>query len=105
MPRYIDADAVEETIDKCVMFGNTALVDKYEVLGRLRNIPTADVVPVKHGKWLLRETLFEETEAKCSVCGFETLVNEPGNGLHIVDDLKYCPSCGARMEESDDADT
>ena len=49
----------------------------------------------KKGKWIIRETAFEDTEAKCSVCGFVTLVNEPGNGLHMVSDLNFCPKCGS----------
>ena len=64
----------------------------------LIQIPT-DVVPVVHGHWYVYETGYEDTEAKCSICGFETLVNEPGNGLHMVGDLQYCPHCGASMDE------
>lgn len=52
--RLIDADEFEKTIYKCVMYGNTALVDKYEVLHRLNNAPTIDAVEVvrcKYCRW------------------------------------------------------
>ena len=64
------------------------------------NIDAIDAQPTieperKTGKWVIRETAFGDIEATCSCCGFETLVNEPGNGLHMVDDLNDCPNCGA----------
>lgn len=52
----------------------------------------------KTGRWIVMETAYEDTVAKCPECGFETLVNEPGNGLHFLSDLHYCPSCGLPME-------
>jgi len=50
------------------------------------------------GHWIIRETSSGDTEARCSHCGFTTLVDEPGNGLHMVSDLNFCPNCGAEME-------
>ena len=51
-----------------------------------------------NGHWIIRETSSGDTEARCSHCGFTTLVDEPGNGLHMVSDLNFCPNCGAEME-------
>ena len=51
------------------------------------------------GRWIIRETSSGDTEARCSHCGFTTLVDEPGNGLHMVSDLNFCPNCGADMRE------
>jgi transposase len=56
----------------------------------------------KTGWWIIKETTYEDTEAKCSCCGFETLVDQPGNGLHMVNDLHYCPHCGADMRGDQD---
>ena len=50
------------------------------------------------GRWIIRETSSGDTEARCSHCGFTTLVDEPGNGLHMVSDLNFCSNCGAMME-------
>ena len=47
--------------------------------------PTADVAPVRHGRWI------ELSRAsKCSECGFETGRYEPPR--------RYCPECGALMD-------
>lgn len=54
-----------------------------------------DVRPVRRGRWIVKETAYEDTEARCSECGFTTLINEPGNGLHMLSDLNYCPGCGS----------
>lgn len=72
---------------------------KMELLGMITAIAMKHNESVKHGHWYVYETGYEDTEAKCSICGFEMLVNEPGNGLHMVGDLKYCPHCGAKMDE------
>ena len=71
---------------------------------RIEELPYVDAVPVRRGKWIIRETAFEDTEAKCSECGFKTLVNQPGNGLLMVSELLYCPNCGARMDGKDGDD-
>lgn len=51
----------------------------------------------KKGKWIIKETAYGDIEAKCSCCEFETLVNQPGNGLHMINDLHFCSNCGAYM--------
>ena len=76
------------------------LDDAYEsgwadALGCVERIPPADVRPVKRGRWIVRETAYGDTDARCSECGFTTLINEPGNGLHMLSDLNYCPVCGS----------
>ena len=60
----------------------------------LGEIPTADVVEVKHGEWIFNpsdaiEAMF--TKPKCSECGFES-----------ADGGNYCPNCGAKMDERED---
>ena len=63
----------------------------------LDEAPTVDAVKVVHGSWNIINFYSGDT-AICSVCGCETLVNEPGNGLHNVEDLHYCHNCGAKMD-------
>lgn len=48
----------------------------------IADIPSADVVPVKHGKWIRSYSLPE-----CSLCG---------NAMPFTD--RYCSNCGARMD-------
>ena len=55
----------------------------------------------KEGEWNIRETASGDVEAKCPKCGFEMLVNQPGNGLLMVSELLYCPHCGSRMRKGE----
>ena len=97
--RLVDADAaIDAAVKESQADGAYGYMDTKEIVDMLKGLPTAQP---KKGKWILLETAYEDTEAKCSICGFYTLVNEPGNGLHMVDDLNYCPHCGARMVNED----
>lgn len=93
MSRLIDADELK-----------TRMLEYYEdswnlhkeIMDFFDNTPT---IERETGEWIVMETAYEDTEAKCSECGFTTLVNEPGNGLHMLSDLNYCPNCGAKMKK------
>ena len=55
-------------------------------------IQTADVAPVRHGRW---ETNSDRPDSLiCSVCkcGFDMWKHDPHN---------YCPNCGAKMDEKE----
>jgi len=72
----------------------------YNFYETLESIPSADVVEVKHGKWM--ETAddgvwsYSDAYAECDQCHKVTF-----NGWG----MNYCPNCGARMnEEQDDFD-
>lgn len=71
-----------------------ALMDAEDAID---DLPSADVAPVRHGRWSLDTAHTEEIYAhpvKCSVCGrtevlgYETLT-------------PYCPNCGAKMDEEE----
>ena len=56
----------------------------------IRNIPSADVALVVHGRW---ETNSDRPDTLiCSVCkcGFDMWKHDPHN---------FCPNCGAKMDE------
>ena len=55
-------------------------------------MPTVDAVPVRHGKWILDEEFID-----CSECRREKWSRVPYESL--VKRFKYCPNCGARMDE------
>ena len=90
--RLIDADYV---LEACNGFRNNpsrkfnygmALVEEI-----VKNAPTIDAKPIQYGHWEYNpkdafEVMFELP--KCSVCGHES-----------SDALKYCPNCGAKIEE------
>lgn len=49
-------------------------------------VPAADVVEVKHGKWIEKVG-----RAKCSVCADECWADS-------AMEYRYCPNCGAKMD-------
>ena len=54
--------------------------------------PSADVAPVRHGKWIERKSFHAEggISAKCSACQKDV--------QYLGNPLKYCPNCGAKMD-------
>lgn len=59
----------------------------------LRELPSADVAPVVHGKWI-EEWWHGEKTRKCSVCNLTQTVNAYKGEVKF----KYCPYCGAKMD-------
>ena len=68
----------------------------------LRDLPAADVAPVRHGRW---ECVYDdntgETDITCSHCKNTRTVNgcfvsTDGKSCYFEDD--YCPNCGAKMD-------
>lgn len=54
----------------------------------LKEMPTVDAKPVRHGFWKYGENRFGIPNWECSVCG-----------CHGRGDYNYCPWCGAKMYE------
>ena len=83
---------------------------------RVKDIPAADVVEVRHGRWLTKEYMYGDPDvgiedmwvdrlaeqsdyyAYCSVCGKDAEYN--GEGSLVLSDC--CPSCGAKMDGGHD---
>ena len=57
----------------------------------LYELPTVDVAPVRHGRWV-DNGIPDSMLSGCSVCGFTC-----GSSSFF-----YCPICGAKMDESDE---
>lgn len=53
----------------------------------IERIPSADVAPVRHGRWLNND-IPDSILSKCSECGI----------LYGSSAFNYCPNCGARMD-------
>jgi hypothetical protein len=60
----------------------------------LRAIPTADVAPVRHGRWDIMANT--KTRHMCSSFGWDV----PEYGKFY----SYCPNCGAHMKKEDKSD-
>lgn len=88
MALYIDREVAVNAIKKDVMGGLN-----YESI--LKRIPSADVQPVKHGRW---------SGYFCSNCGiskynFISFNFDDQNGYaRPFGTWLYCPRCGARMD-------
>ena len=91
--RLIDADALLESIAKIVADDSMTPTEKIgRIIIAVTEAPTADAVPVVHGRWEPHPNAngFE----RCSVC----------HDCIIYDDWAteqkwyYCPNCGARMD-------
>ena len=58
----------------------------------LRDMPAADVAPVRHGRWV---SVPHKLARVCSVCNRD----EPYKFADIDADVyDYCPNCGAKMD-------
>lgn len=100
MSRYIDADKLHEEIFEETKFKidpetNDAVkrltMPISEVLRRINNQPSADVVEVKHGHWVFCGVVDDiyGHGASCSVCGG-----------YSEDNGYYCSCCGAKMDDA-----
>ena len=67
--------------------------DREYVIGRLRkDIPAADVQPVKHGRWV---SIGHKLSRICSVCDCDEPYKFADDDANVY---KYCPNCGAKMD-------
>ena len=57
--------------------------------------PTADVAPVRNGRWIEKDDGWGGTYYDCSACGesWTTIDGTPGEN-----NMNYCPNCGAKMD-------
>lgn len=69
----------------------------YAAAQLLDEIPSADVAPVVHGRWIYEEeTLFTPSGYRCSVCRRPRWLSPD-----VPEAFKYCPNCGAKMDGGD----
>lgn len=108
--RLIDADALDAEmyhksfeVDDGRNVWNSGLWIRYKIFEEaLRDAPAVDAVPVRHGKWIIRDNPGTGWyRVTCSECGEDVTSTAPCIGFFpnakVVWD--YCPYCGARMEE------
>lgn len=64
----------------------------------IAHAPAADVAPVVHGRWELKETVhFGLKEYKCSECSDD----EYWKKYYCRGNETHCPNCGAKMDKED----
>lgn len=94
MKEYIERADVEEMLENAQMISNGEYCGYCTEDVRLNSIPAADVVEVRHGRWVFDHMTGEWSYySHCSECNYqEFFANEDVEKRH-----KYCLNCGARM--------
>ena len=89
MTRYIDADAIIWTD-----LSDGKGLCYVTFLDKIKHMPTADAVPVRHGKWKKSGNWGRvyKCDQCCNYLDFDGV--NAGRGS-----ANYCPNCGARMDE------
>ena len=62
----------------------------------IRDIPAADVVERKVGRWKPFDLTYGRSFYSCTACGAVAYVLFTEGGVPI---FRYCPNCGAKMED------
>ena len=99
--RYIDVDKIiakikAEHCDKCKHDDRCFYCDIDKVLLELEEADDADVVEVKHGEWKIKRDDYDCEYMMCSCCKEEFY---PADDDTVDTTPKYCPNCGAKMDE------
>lgn len=93
MAEYIERGRLKEAISADCQHLFSFDASFYDmVMIDIDEVPTADVAPVVHGRWIENEN-FDDGFWVCSSCGF---VSE-ATAAHKL--YKFCPNCGADMRE------
>ena len=99
MKEYIERAAVEKFIedglnnpDKNKAFGHDAI----EIMAEIHYMPAADVVEVRHGRWMTTDAY--PHHLYCSVC-YKTYAKNAKWVNELDLPTNYCPNCGALMRE------
>lgn len=94
MPNWSPNDMLTSGRDAAFKWGFKA--DGAEkALEIIKDMPTVDVKPVKHGLWILKDIWIE-----CSNCK-KTLIKDKIEEAAVYENglPEYCPRCGAKMDE------
>lgn len=119
MARLIDADQAVAEAERLLELYNLAMagaetnreinyvVKRQELFKAVRAVvktcPTVD--PVKHGRWIHDIASMKIEYYRCSICnhgihmwwGWQASLESP------AEEYRYCPSCGAKMDEKEDS--
>ena len=100
--RLIDAD----DLGKRIWYGNTdPVILRGYASGLVDAAPTIEAEPVKHGRWLITQEPLSWHDVNCVECSacHESWIYDEDYGFDDLCDWNYCPNCGARMDEEDEA--
>ena len=102
MAEYIEREALIDAVESIDWYSvykgkltagapNTenALYKASNIYAVIDNAPSADVAPVRHGRWIASHDEF----CTCSICKYPVYVG--------WNQTNYCPNCGAKMDGGD----
>ena len=101
---YIEREAAKARlriwITDCVLAGDNETADRFrDCIDLLDSIPAADVVEVRHGRWIQPHWKNSNYCCNCSECGGEAMHREyqwDKNGIYPI-----CPNCRAKMDKEE----
>ena len=101
MSRYIDADVLCNVLKKSAAdeWNKRALAGTWsyayqDMIDTIENEPSADVEPVRHGRWIR----ICGDDYECSECQAAVWSRPP----YPIERYKYCWSCGAKMDKEEE---
>lgn len=103
MPRLVDADELwkqmkelhEKRAEEANMTGDRVVcVTWHDAVTLIKNAPTVDAEPVRHGRWI---------GDICSECGKDALCDCDKYEIYGTMHSDYCPHCGCKMDEAEEA--
>lgn len=76
------------------------------VKSAIESIPAADVVEVRHGRWIEADSTRKGQKFVCSVCKGVSYYPQPTRSKNWVKHCgySYCPHCIAKMDGKDGAE-
>lgn len=106
MAEYIERESLRNSVESIDWYNvykgkltagapNTenALYKASSIYAVIDNVPSADVAPVRHGRWIEQEKYTFGVMYACSIC--DNLILDNGHSWN------YCPNCGAKMDGGD----
>lgn len=99
MAEYIERNEIRKTYEKLTrsyVNGDSYIAD-WRLDEMINSLPSADVAPVRHGRWdssgKYRFQIDNSVAVRCTECGYS--LTEPEYRRCV---WNYCPVCGAKMD-------
>ena len=104
MAEYIERDWLYDQMNS-----TGAEFDIIDALEMIENFPAADVVKVRHGRWVFGKDLAccwgqilkNKYHLYCSECLEQAFNRSEDNDPDFDIDIPYCPNCGALMDKEE----
>ena len=104
MSRYIDTEHLMEKVSRMIEYCEKNKDKKFNALNVLFQVgdaimdcPTADVVEVRHGKWIWKFNLDGDDFYECSICDRQEVINGLCREKNPSEHFPY-RHCGAKMD-------